>query len=213
MITVKLRLKTTGEPLERVPVALAFDADQHVTPPVTTDLGGEAHFAVPAGPGKVLVDGVERYHGILRDEILIDLWSVAQSAASSSGAPRAVAGGSIAYPSMQTKTLLVAGREVLVDSEGYLVQPSEWSEDFARAQAQAEGLELTAEHWEVVRFLREYYDEHGVQAAVRDMVKHFRVAWGEEKGSSSYLHSIFPRGGPQKQGNRLAGILRTKGEH
>jgi tRNA 2-thiouridine synthesizing protein E len=213
MITVKLRLKTTGEPLKRIPVVLAFDADQYTTPPVATDRGGEARFSVPAGPGKVLVDGVERYHGVLRDEILIDLWSAAQSAAASGGAPRAVAGGSIAYPSMQTKTLLVEGREVLVDSEGYLVQPGEWSEAFARAEAAAEGLTLTAEHWEVIRFLRGYYDEHGVQAPVRDMVKHFRQEWGEERGTSAYLHRIFPRGGPQKQGNRLAGILRTKGEH
>ncbi len=31
--------------------------------------------------------------------------------------------------------------------------------------------------------------------------------------SNRYLHQIFPNGGPQKQGNRLAGLLRTKGEH
>jgi tRNA 2-thiouridine synthesizing protein E len=213
MITVKVRLKTTGEPLKRVPVTLAFDADQYVTPPVATDRGGEARFSVPPGPGKVLVDGVERYHGVLRDEILIDLWSAAQSASGSGGAPRAVTGGSIAYPSMQTKTLRVGDKEVLVDSEGYLVHPADWSEDFARAEAAVEGLTLNAEHWEVIRFLRDYYDEHGVQAPVRDMVKHFRKEWGEERGSSPYLHRIFPRGGPQKQGNRLAGILRTKGEH
>jgi tRNA 2-thiouridine synthesizing protein E len=213
MITVKVHLKTTGAPLEGVPVALAYDADQSVTPPVMTDAGGEARFSAPPGPGKVLVDGIERHHGMLRDEIVLDLWSTTQGAASSSGAPRAVAGGSIAYPSMQTKTLLVEGKEVLIDSEGYLVQPGEWSEAFARAEAEAEGLTLTAEHWEVIRFLRDYYDEHGVQAPVRDMVKHFREAWGEERGSSPYLHRIFPRGGPQKQGNRLAGILRTKGEH
>jgi tRNA 2-thiouridine synthesizing protein E len=45
------------------------------------------------------------------------------------------------------------------------------------------------------------------------MVKHFRDAWGPERGNSRYLHDIFPMGGPQKQGNRLAGIRKTKGEH
>ena len=117
------------------------------------------------------------------------------------------------YPNMQTKTLLVNGREILTDSEGYIVNLDEWSEDFVRAQAAAEGLELTEEHWEVVRFLRDYYAEQGVQCEVRKMVKHFRKVWGPERGSSRYLHQIFPRGGPQKQGNRLAGLLRTKGEH
>ena len=45
------------------------------------------------------------------------------------------------------------------------------------------------------------------------MIRHFREVWGGAKGSSRYLHRLFPRGGPQKQGNRLAGLLRTKGEH
>jgi tRNA 2-thiouridine synthesizing protein E len=72
---------------------------------------------------------------------------------------------------------------------------------------------LNDEHWQVIRFLRQYFEAHGVQASVREMIKHFRDVWGREKGSNSYLHRLFPAGGPQKQGNRLAGLLRTKGEH
>jgi len=109
--------------------------------------------------------------------------------------------------------LEVAGRRVATDSEGYLVDRDEWSEEFVRAQAQAEGLELTPAHWEVIAFLREYYAEHGVQAQVRAMIQHFTARWGAERGSNHHLHEMFPRGGPQKQGNRLAGLLRTKGEH
>ena len=117
------------------------------------------------------------------------------------------------YPNMQTRLLQVNGRQVLTDSEGYIVHLDEWSEDFVQAQAQAEGLQLTDEHWEIVMFLRDYWHEHGVQCEVRKMVKHFKKEWGEERGNSTYLHRLFPRGGPQKQGNRLAGLLRTKGEH
>jgi tRNA 2-thiouridine synthesizing protein E len=112
-----------------------------------------------------------------------------------------------------TKALTVDGREVLTDPEGYILNMDEWSEGFARAQAEREGLTLTDEHWEVIRFIREYYEDHNVQAQVRDMVMHFRKAWGPEKGNSRYLHDIFPMGGPQKQGNRVAGIRKTKGEH
>lgn len=112
-----------------------------------------------------------------------------------------------------TRKLLVDGHEVLTDPEGYILNMGEWSEGYARALAEQEGLTLTEEHWQVIRFIREYYDEHGVQAPVRDMVKHFREAWGPDKGNSRYLHDIFPLGGPQKQGNRMAGIRKTKGEH
>lgn len=107
----------------------------------------------------------------------------------------------------------VGDREIPTDSEGYLRNLADWSEDFARALAREEGLVLTPEHWEVIRFLREYYQEHGVQAQVRVMIRHFSGKWDARRGSNHYLHELFPIGGPQKQGNRLAGLLRTKGEH
>jgi tRNA 2-thiouridine synthesizing protein E len=45
------------------------------------------------------------------------------------------------------------------------------------------------------------------------MVKHFSEKWGADMGSNRRLHDMFPKGGPQKQGNRLAGLMRTRGEH
>jgi len=117
------------------------------------------------------------------------------------------------YRNMQTKELDVNGSIVLTDSEGYIVDADDWTEDFVKALAQSENLTLTDEHFEVVKFLRGYYELHRVQCEVRKIVKHFKKHWNSDKATSSYLHQIFPRGGPQKQGNRLAGLLRTKGEH
>ena len=107
----------------------------------------------------------------------------------------------------------VNGHQVATDQEGYIQNMDEWSEGFVYAMAKKESLELTPEHWDVIHFIREYYDEHQVQAPVRDMIKHFRKAWGPERGNNRYLHDLFLMGGPQKQGNRLAGIRKTKGEH
>ena len=112
-----------------------------------------------------------------------------------------------------TRTVQVNGRPVATDVEGYLKNLEDWSEDFARAQARSEQLELTEEHWQVIHFLRSYFEEHRVQAQVRVMISHFAKAWGREHGNNHYLHELFPIGGPQKQGNRLAGLLKTKGEH
>lgn len=112
-----------------------------------------------------------------------------------------------------TRYVRVGEREVATDSEGYLRNLDDWCEDFAQVQAAREELPLTNEHWQVIRFLRAYFHEHGVQAQVRAMIRHFAEVWGPERGNNRYLHAIFPRGGPQKQGNRLAGLLRTKGEH
>lgn len=117
------------------------------------------------------------------------------------------------YPNMKIKTVMVDNKEIQTCGEGYIVNRDEWSFGFVSAQAEVEGLELTNEHFEVIQFLRDFYQEHGAQAEVRKMVKYFKVEWDAERGNSRYLHRIFPRGGPQKQGNRLAGLLRTKGEH
>jgi tRNA 2-thiouridine synthesizing protein E len=105
------------------------------------------------------------------------------------------------------------GRPVATDSEGYLLDLDDWSEAFAVARAREEGLQLTDEHWQVIRFLREHWHQHRVQPQVRAMICHFAQQWGAERGNNHHLHQLFPNGGPQKQGNRLAGLLRTKGEH
>lgn len=119
--------------------------------------------------------------------------------------------GALIYPTK--KLLRVGNREIETDAEGYLQNLGDWSEDFVRAQAAREGLALTESHWQVIRFLREHYQQHGVQAQVRAMIKYFTEAWGPARGSNHHLHEMFPSGGPQKQGNRLAGLLKTKGEH
>jgi tRNA 2-thiouridine synthesizing protein E len=213
MISVRVAIKFTNEPLKRTPVALQMDAEDHLVGPVLTDRAGIALFDLPPGSGKVLVSGVERFHGRLDGEIRVDLWSITQSANDSTGTPGEFPAGSNAYPGMTTRSVQVNGREILTDSEGYLVDPADWSEAFAKALAAHEGLVLNAEHWEVIRFLREHYADHGSQASVRDMIRHFRKVWDPERGSNGNLHRLFPIGGPQKQGNRLAGLLRTKGEH
>lgn len=117
------------------------------------------------------------------------------------------------YPNMQNFTMEVNGEQILCDGEGYLLDLDAWSRDYVLASAKREGLELNDEHWQVINFIRAFHEKHGVQAPVRDMIKHFRKAWGKEKGSSTYLHKIFPKGGPQKQGNRFAGVRKPKGEH
>lgn len=213
MIAVKVCMKVTQEPLKRTPVVLQIDADGSQTQPVLTDRAGVARFELPPTSGKVLVSGVERYHGRLDGEVLVDLWSITQSEDASAGAPGGFPSGCNAYPGMVTRRVQTGDREVLTDGEGYLVDPGDWSESFARAQAALEGLNLEAEHWEVIRLLRAYYATHGTQMTVRDMIRHLRSVWGPERGSNRSLHRLFPRGGPQKQGNRLAGLPRTKGEH
>ena len=213
MITVTLSMKLDHAPLKRTPVTVCLDADGTCHGPVLTDRDGRARFDLAPASGKVLVDGVERHHGHLDTEIRVELWSTTWAADDSAGAAGGLPTGNLAVPGMETREVLADGRAVRTDVEGYLLDPGDWSEGFVRAQAEAEGLTLTDAHWALIRYLREHFARAGTQASVRDMVRHFGTLWGEGAGGSAALHRLFPRGGPQKQGNRLAGLPRTKGEH
>ncbi|CAK0763046.1 tRNA 2-thiouridine synthesizing protein E [Gammaproteobacteria bacterium] len=107
---------------------------------------------------------------------------------------------------LTTEMLSVQGKDISIDSEGYLIHQEDWSEGVAQALADREGMVLSDQHWELIRFLRGYYQEYQAQPQVRTMTKYFTQRWGPDQGNNLYLHTLFPQGGPQKQGNRLAGL-------
>ena len=47
------------------------------------------------------------------------------------------------------------GREILTDSEGYLKNREDWSEDLMNYMAQNDGLELTGEHILIIKAVKE----------------------------------------------------------
>ena len=64
------------------------------------------------------------------------------------------------------------------DAEGYLVDPSEWTESIARELARREGITLTDDHWRVIRFMRDYYASHQIAADARFAIKHLAETHG-----------------------------------
>ena len=96
-------------------------------------------------------------------------------------------------------------REFETDNDDYLKDSSQWSEGLAEVIAAQEGITLTAEHWEVVRFVRDFYLEFNTSPAIRMLVKAMAKAFGEEKGNSRYLYRLFPKG-PAKQATKIAGL-------
>ncbi len=104
----------------------------------------------------------------------------------------------------------VNGAAIETDEEGYLVDLSEWTEDVAKEIAKTENVEMSENHWEVVNFLRQYYDEYQIAPAVRVLTKAIGKQLGEEKGNSKYLYELFPYG-PAKQACKIAGLPKPTG--
>ena len=101
--------------------------------------------------------------------------------------------------------LIFEGKELETDTEGYLKESSQWSESLAVVIAENEGISLSPEHWEVVRFVRDFYLEFNTSPAIRMLVKAMANKFGEEKGNSRYLYRLFPKG-PAKQATKIAGL-------
>ena len=97
------------------------------------------------------------------------------------------------------------GKEIETDNEGYLKESGQWSEALAVVIAEKEAITLSAEHWEVVRFVRDFYLEFNTSPAIRMLVKAMANKFGEEKGNSRYLYRLFPKG-PAKQATKIAGL-------
>ncbi|PIE07810.1 MAG: sulfurtransferase TusE [Rhodobacterales bacterium] len=104
----------------------------------------------------------------------------------------------------------VNGQTVEHDEEGYITNLSDWSKELAEVIAKAEGLDLNDDRWEVVNFLREYYDEYQIAPAVRVLIKAAKKKMGAEKGNNKYMNELFP-GGPAKQACKIAGLPKPTG--
>ena len=96
------------------------------------------------------------------------------------------------------------------DEEGYLVDISAWNKELAELIAEDENIEMNDDAWEVVNFLRNYYEEYQIAPAVRVLTKAVRKSLGPEKGNSKYLYELFPYG-PAKQACKIAGLPKPTG--
>ena len=101
-------------------------------------------------------------------------------------------------------TTTIAGREVKIDDEGFMTDPSEWSEDLAETLAKNIGIDsLTDGHWKVLRFLREDFDAQGETPGLRRITSEIEVPTKE-------LFQLFPKK-PGKKMSYVAGVPKPKG--
>ena len=107
-------------------------------------------------------------------------------------------------------TIEVNGKSLETDEEGYLANLSDWEKDVADEMAKADGIDLSDDHWEIINFLREYYEEYQIAPAVRVLTKAVGKKLGKDKGNSKYLYELFPYG-PGKQACKFAGLPKPTG--
>lgn len=101
--------------------------------------------------------------------------------------------------------LMIDGRSIGLDSEGYLLDLGDWSPAVAEQLAAREELTLTPEHWEILQLLRDFHAEFQLSPANRALVRYVAGRLGPEKGNSAHLNRLF-KGTPAKLAAKLAGL-------
>lgn len=101
--------------------------------------------------------------------------------------------------------LSLNGKEIETDAQGYLKNIDDWTPELAPIIATGESIDLTDAHWEVIHFVRDFYQEYNTSPAIRMLVKAMGQKLGEDKGNSRYLYRLFPEG-PAKQATKIAGL-------
>jgi len=101
-------------------------------------------------------------------------------------------------------TATYAGVNVELNDEGFFLDPTTWTREIAIELAKADGIdELTAQHWQVIDFMRKEYFDKGTGPTVRVLGKLSGVTVKD-------LYQLFPKG-PAKMAARIAGIPKPKG--
>lgn len=101
------------------------------------------------------------------------------------------------------------GIPVETDGEGYLFDPWRWDERIAEQIAAREGVSLTDEHWQVIRFMRSYYEDHQIAADARFVIRYMAEKMGLGSKARNYLFELFPYG-YVKMACKIAGMKRPR---
>jgi len=101
--------------------------------------------------------------------------------------------------------LMVKNDCLEITDQGFLVNSTDWNEEVAIQMAELNNISLNDAQWEIIRFIRHYYQQYKHLPNARVFTKAIAKALGEDKGNSRYLHKLFPDG-PLKYACKLAGL-------
>ncbi len=94
--------------------------------------------------------------------------------------------------------------DISVDGDGFLVDPTVWTEEIASILAKEDGTgDLSDNHWKVINYIREYYTENSMAPMVRKLCKASGLKLKE-------IYELFPKG-PAKGACKIAGLPKPDG--
>ena len=99
--------------------------------------------------------------------------------------------------------------DIQTDDDGFLLDPEDWSEEWAKQIADAENLKLTDDHWMLINMIRKLYQEHLAVPEMRTIMQQLKKDFGPNKATRKFVYALFPYGYGQ-QGCKIAGMRQPK---
>lgn len=95
-----------------------------------------------------------------------------------------------------TRQMQIDGKTIETNEQGFLCNLADWNEDYAANVAREDELDLHVDHWELIWYFREYYNENQVAPTMHNMVTslgrkgaHFH----DQKAYEKHIYRLFPR--------------------
>ncbi|MGD8587199.1 MAG: TusE/DsrC/DsvC family sulfur relay protein [Chromatiales bacterium] len=98
----------------------------------------------------------------------------------------------------------VEGRIILTDSEGYLLDPADWSPAVAETLAARDGVKLVEDHWTLIDFLHRFYQEFEIAPEMPILSRNLCKDQKNCRWTRTYIKKLFPQGA--KTACRYAGL-------
>ncbi len=102
-------------------------------------------------------------------------------------------------------TIEIEGEQYTIDEDGFMQELDKWNRKFAEGYAKEEGIDgsLSEEHWKVIDYIRDYYQQFGIAPMIRKLCK-------DTGFNLKKIYELFPSG-PAKGACKLAGLSKPTG--
>lgn len=115
--------------------------------------------------------------------------------------------------------ITLSDKIVETDEEGYLIDPDDWNEKLAEElafqQSKQDHVKLTEDHWGLIEYFRDYFQENKVHPSMHKLVmtlgKHHGRHFHDHKAYEKFLYELFPHG-PVAEICKIAGLPKPKEE-
>ena len=88
----------------------------------------------------------------------------------------------------------VNGHHIPTNEQGFICNPEDWNGGFAKAVAEKDGIDLYVDHWELIWYAREYFEEKQTTPTMHKVVRSLgkkNARFHDQKEYEKHIYGLF----------------------